>query len=193
MDGQAWDRAVLRLTLAWVTRGWSGQDHGWCIAPFCPCPAIFGRSHAVHGRESSPGCCVHRCHRTAETLLTCPRRKGIKIKKKPHFVRVQHMSQNTKPKAAYQDNKKKPYWRTSSPAPHLSYCVWIMEKKKMHRLWDNRGDGGCCRRLRRSGVLLRLSDPANISYPVPRWIISSSRARLGEPLTDDSQGLLQIW
>lgn len=81
MDGRAWDRAVLRLTLAWVTRGWSGQDHEWCIAPFCPCLAIFGRSHAVHGRESSPGVCVHRCRRTAETLLTCLRRKGIRIKK----------------------------------------------------------------------------------------------------------------
>lgn len=179
MDGRARDRAVLRFTLAWVTRGWSGQDHEWCIAPFCPCLAIFGKSHAVHGRESSPGRCVHRSHRTAETLLTCLRRKGIRIKKKPHFIRVQHTSQNTNPKAAYQDNKKKPSRHTSSPAPRPSYCVWITEKKKMYRLRDNRRDGGYCRRLQCSGVLLRLSDPANIIYLVPRWIISSSRARLG--------------
>lgn len=147
--------------------------------PFLPLPGYFWQEPRSPRQGEQPRSLRASLPSHGRNIADLPKEKGNKNKKKPHFIRVQHMSQNTNPKAAYRDNKKKPSRHTSSPAPRLSYCVWITEKKKMHRLRDNRRDGGYCRRLQCSGVLLRLSDPANIIYLVPRWIISSSRARLG--------------
>jgi len=111
-------RAVLCLTLGWVTQGRRRQDHGRCIAPL-PLTGYFPWEPRSPWQGEQP--------RTLRASLPL-RGRNISDPEEQRNNQKSHIlsdsSIHLRPPAPRRPSKMiKPSWHTSRPAPRLSYWV----------------------------------------------------------------------